>query len=160
MFSIFWSWFCLNIQLSTKPTHFFASYIFVKQKSFCVVVWYLLREMLQRQKASRSISFANTCSFILIEELVGDLEDGGMRSGMGRDELDNKWSVITCEIKNGWEIRLEPVVAQKFGDEAGIKSRMTILALLIESVLFHQPLQEGLTCFILNGIKNKFKKKK
>lgn len=28
--------------------------------------------------------------FILIEELVGDLEDGGMRPGMRRDELDNK----------------------------------------------------------------------
>ncbi len=134
--------------------HMFLFLIFVKQKRFCVVVWYLLREMLPATEGLPLHLVCKHLQFILIEELVGDLEDGGMRSGMGREELNNKWSVNTFDIKNGWKIRLEPVVAQKFGDEAGVKSRMTILALLIKSVLFHQPLQEGLTCFILNGNKN------
>lgn len=70
--------------------HMFLFLIFVKQNSFCVVVWYLLREMLPVTEGLPLHLVCKHLQFILIEELVGDLEDGGMRSGMGREELDNK----------------------------------------------------------------------
>jgi len=49
------------------------------------VVWYLLREMLPVTEGLPLHLVCKHLQLILVEELVGDLEDGGMRPGMGQE---------------------------------------------------------------------------